>query len=312
MSGAVAAAAAAYFRELQARICTALEDEERAAHVEAGRAVAGAVRFVNEPWQHADGGGGLTRVLSRGALFEQGGVNTSAVSTALPATLAATLPGDGAAVAAAGLSLVVHPRSPHVPTVHLNLRCLQRGATLWFGGGADLTPCYPVPEDVVHFHRVLKGACDRHDPDFYADFKRQCDEYFYLPHRGETRGVGGIFFDYLRRDPERDLAFVRGVGDAFLEAYVPIVRRRRGVPYGEPERQFQLLRRGRYVEFNLLYDRGTRFGLETGGRTESILMSLPPLARWEHGAVAAAGTPEAHLADWLCPRDWLGEAGARA
>jgi coproporphyrinogen III oxidase len=210
-------------------------------------------------------------------------------------------------VSASGISLVLHPRSPHVPIVHMNLRCLQRGAALWFGGGADLTPCYPVREDVVHFHRRLKDACDRHDPGWYADFKRQCDEYFHLPHRGETRGVGGVFFDYLRRDPARDLAFVREVGDAFLEAYLPIVRRRRALPYGERERQFQLLRRGRYVEFNLLYDRGTRFGLETAGRTDSILMSLPPLARWEYGATAEAGTPEADLADWLRPRDWLGE-----
>jgi coproporphyrinogen III oxidase len=305
----VAADAGAYFRALQERICVALEEEERAARAAVGHAVAGAAGFTRDAWQHADSGGGLTRVIAGGELFEQGGVNTSAVTATPPPALLATLPGDGATVAAAGISLVLHPRSPHVPTVHMNLRCLQRGAALWFGGGADLTPCYPVREDVVHFHRSLKSACDRYDPGFYADFKRQCDEYFYLPHRGETRGVGGIFFDYLRRDPERDLAFVRDVGDAFLEAYLPIVGRRRGEPYGERERQFQLLRRGRYVEYNLLHDRGTRFGLETGGRTDSILMSLPPLARWEYGATAAAGSPEAALADWLRPRDWLDEAG---
>jgi coproporphyrinogen III oxidase len=304
----VARDAAACFRELQERICAAFEAEERAARAAAGRAVGGAPGFSRDAWQHARGGGGLTRVIRDAAVLEQGGVNFSEVTTTPPQALAATLPGDGPEVHAAGISLVLHPRSPHVPTVHMNLRCLQRGATLWFGGGADLTPCYPVREDVLHFHRTLKAACDRHDPAFYPDFKRQCDEYFTLPHRGETRGVGGIFFDYLRRDPARDLAFVRDVGEAFLEAYLPIVRRRQTQPYGERERQFQLLRRGRYVEFNLLYDRGTRFGLETGGRTESILMSLPPLARWEYGAAPAAGTPEGELADWLRPRDWLGEA----
>ena len=281
--------------DLQGTIVAALE------------AADGAGRFARDEWRRPGGGGGVTRVLAEGDRFEKAGVNVSRVHGPVPPRMAARLPGDGDEFAAVGLSLVIHPRNPWVPTTHANVRLLARGSKAWFGGGADLTPCYPVQEDVVHFHRRLKAACDRHDPGWYADFKRQCDEYFHLPHRGETRGVGGVFFDYLRRDPARDLAFVREVGDAFLEAYLPIVRRRRALPYGERERQFQLLRRGRYVEFNLLYDRGTRFGLETAGRTDSILMSLPPLARWEYGATAEAGTPEADLADWLRPRDWLGE-----
>jgi coproporphyrinogen III oxidase len=245
-------------------------------------------------------------VLSDGAVFEKAGVNTSRVAGELKPEFAAQLPGDGLAFAAAGVSLVLHPKSPMVPTVHANFRCLRRGAALWFGGGADLTPYYPVLDDVVHFHATWKAACDRHDAAFYPRFKRGCDEYFYLPHRRETRGVGGIFFDYLQRDPTRDLAFVADAGGAFLEAYLPILARRRADPWGERERAFQLLRRGRYVEFNLLYDRGTTFGLKTDGRAESILMSLPPLARWEYDVQHEPGTREAALADWLRPRDWLG------
>jgi coproporphyrinogen III oxidase len=189
--------------------------------------------------------------------------------------------------------------------VHANFRCLRRGWALWFGGGSDLTPYYPEREDVVHFHRAWKDVCDRHDPAFYARFKKWCDEYFFLPHRQETRGVGGIFFDYLQRDNDKDFAFVRDAGDAFLDAYLPIVRRRRELPFGERERNFQLLRRGRYVEFNLLYDRGTTFGLKTDGRVESILMSLPPLVRWEYDPRFSPGSREALLAGWLKPQDWL-------
>jgi coproporphyrinogen III oxidase len=295
---AIAAQADACFRELQAAICAALEAED------------GAARFTSERWERPGGGGGLTRVLTGGAVFEQAGVNTSAVHGELAPEAAAGMPGDGRAFTAAGVSLVLHPRSPHVPTVHANFRCLTRGRALWFGGGADLTPYYPVLEDVRHFHRTLRAACDRHDPAFYPRFKRWADEYFYLPHRRETRGVGGVFFDYLTRDPGADLAFVRDLGAAFLPAYRPIVGRRRGEPYGDGERQFQLLRRGRYVEFNLLYDRGTRFGLQTGGRTESILMSLPPAVRWAEGASYPPGSREAELGRWLTPTDWLaGESG---
>jgi coproporphyrinogen III oxidase len=283
------------FRSLQSQICAGLE------------AADGAARFVEDAWERPGGGGGLTRVLTEGALFERAGVNSSTVHGELKPDFAAQLPGDGARFFACGVSLVLHPRSPRVPTVHANFRCLQRGAALWFGGGADLTPYYPVREDVLHFHRTWKAVCDRHDPEFYPRFKAWCDRYFYLPHRRETRGVGGIFFDDLRRDPERDLAFVADAGAAFLDAYLPIVERRRGEPWGERERAFQLLRRGRYVEFNLLYDRGTTFGLKTDGRTESILMSMPPLARWEYDARFPPGSEEAALADWLRPRDWLDE-----
>jgi coproporphyrinogen III oxidase len=285
-----------FFAALQERICAALEQED------------GSARFRSDVWERAGGGGGTSRVLAGGQLFEKAGVNISAVHGEMRPEFAATLPGDGTAFFATGISLVLHPQSPRVPTVHANFRCIRRGSARWFGGGADLTPYYPVREDVVHFHRTWKAACDRHDPDFYPRYKKWCDEYFYLPHRGETRGVGGIFFDQLQRgEPERDFAFVREVGEAFLEAYLPIVRRRRHDSWGERERQFQLLRRGRYVEFNLLYDRGTMFGLKTDGRTESILMSLPPLVRWEYDARFPSDSDEAQLADWLRPRDWLGE-----
>jgi coproporphyrinogen III oxidase len=285
--------ASEFFRGLQARICAALEAED------------GGARFRADEWTRAGGGGGLTRVLADGAVFEKAGVNTSTVHGTLKPDFAAQLPGDGLEFFASGVSLVIHPRSPRVPTVHANFRCLARGGALWFGGGADLTPYYPVREDVVHFHTTWKAVCDRHAPDFYARFKKWCDEYFYLPHRGETRGVGGIFFDQLMRDVERDFAFVRDAGDAFLDAYLPIVQRRRDDAWGERERSFQLLRRGRYVEFNLLYDRGTTFGLRTDGRTESILMSLPPLVRWEYDARFPHGSDEAALSDWLRPQDWL-------
>jgi len=284
-----------FFRHLQDRICAALEAED------------GAAKFLTDAWQRPGGGGGITRVISGGALLEKGGVNTSSVHGTFKPEFAASMPGDGLEFFACGVSLVLHPSSPRVPTVHANFRCLRRGGALWFGGGADLTPYYPVREDVVHFHRSWKSVCDRHDPEFYPRFKKWCDEYFYLPHRGETRGVGGLFFDQLMRDPERDFAFVRDAGEAFLDAYLPIARRRRADAYGDRERQFQLLRRGRYVEFNLLYDRGTTFGLKTDGRTESILMSLPPLARWEYDARFPPDSPEAALGDWLKPRDWLSE-----
>ena len=285
--------AAAYFRSLQDRICDSLE------------AADGVAKFRHDTWVRPAGGGGLTRVITDGALFEKGGVNTSTVHGELKPELASAMPGDGVAFSATGISLVLHPRSPMIPTVHANFRCLRRGGALWFGGGADLTPYYPEREDVRHFHTTWKSVCDRHDPTFFAKYKKWCDDYFYLPHRRETRGVGGIFFDYLTRDTERDFAFVKDAGKAFLDAYLPIVERRRDAPCGERERQFQLYRRGRYVEFNLLYDRGTVFGLKTDGRVESILMSLPPIARWEYDPKFEAGSREADLSNWLKPTDWL-------
>ncbi len=293
MTEPIEARAETFFRELQQTICGALETED------------GTALFRADEWQRPGGGGGISRVLTDGALFEKAGVNFSSVHGQLKPDFAGALPGDGLDFFASGISLVLHPKSPMVPTVHANFRVLRRGEARWFGGGADLTPYYPEREDAVHFHRAWKTVCDRHDPTCYPRFKKWCDEYFYLPHRQETRGIGGIFFDTLQRDAERDFAFVRDAGATFLEAYLPIVRRRRELIYGDRERSFQLLRRGRYVEFNLLYDRGTTFGLKTDGRTESILMSLPPLVRWEYDARFPPGSREAQLADWLKPQEWL-------
>ena len=274
--------------------------------------------FRETAWQRRDGGGGRSRVLEGGTVFEKAGVNTSAVwGTLDPAAAQAMgggtgLPDTGLPFFATGVSVVVHPGNPMVPTVHCNYRYFERGdgtlpGSWWFGGGADLTPSYLFEEDVRHFHRVHKDACDRHDPAFYPAFKRWCDEYFTLAHRGETRGVGGIFFDGLN-DWEADdlLAFVAECAAAFLPAYLPIVERRAGTPYTAEQRDWQLVRRGRYVEFNLIYDRGTSFGLRTGGRTESVLMSLPPEARWTSDREPRPGTPEATLLEVLrAPREWV-------
>jgi len=290
---------------LQHSICQALEAIE--AKYAGGRTPG---RFRHDPWDRRGGGGGVSAVLSDGVVFEKAGVNVSTVHGQFPPDLAHTMPGDGLDFFATGVSLVLHPRNPHVPTTHANFRFLRRGSAGWFGGGADLTPCYPRIEDAVHFHRVLKESCDRHDPSYYPRFKAWCDEYFFLKHRGETRGVGGLFFDYLSEDLPAVHSFWRDVGAAFLAAYLPIVERRVLTPYGERERQFQLYRRGRYVEFNLLYDRGTVFGLKTDGRVESILMSLPPLVRWEYDYRPEPGSCEAALVDFLRPRDWLTEAAA--
>jgi coproporphyrinogen III oxidase len=249
-------------------------------------------------------------------VFEQAGVNFSHVMGAkLPASASAQRPElHDAQWLAAGVSLVLHPLNPYVPTTHCNVRffCATQQDTVawWFGGGFDLTPYYPFDEDVLHWHRTAQQACAPFGDDVYARHKDWCDRYFFLKHRNETRGVGGLFFDDLNAPSfEACFAFARSVGDAFPRAWLPIAERRRATPYGERERSFQLLRRGRYVEFNLVYDRGTLFGLQTGGRAESILMSLPPLARWEYGWRPPPGSAEEALArDWLRPRDWLGEA----
>ncbi|MGH8032582.1 MAG: oxygen-dependent coproporphyrinogen oxidase [Luteimonas sp.] len=289
-----------YLIALQDRLCAALET------------VDGQARFVEDLWTRDEGGGGRTRMLRDGAVFEQAGVGFSDVSgSTLPPSATAARPElAGASWRAVGVSLVLHPRNPHVPTTHANVRHFQAqrdGETVawWFGGGFDLTPFYPVDDDVCHWHRTARDLCAPFGEDRYAAHKRWCDEYFLLKHRGETRGVGGLFFDDLHSDFERDFAYLRAVGDGFLDAYLPIVDRRRETPYGERERAFQLYRRGRYVEFNLVWDRGTLFGLQSGGRTESILMSLPPLARWEYGFAAEPGSAEARLADYLRPHDWL-------
>ena len=274
-------------------------------------------RFSRDRWQRPGGGGGESRVLKDGGLIEQGGVNFSEVAgEALPASATHDRPAlAGAPFSAMGVSLVLHPRNPHVPTTHMNLRYFiaePAGAepAWWFGGGFDLTPYYVVHADVLHWHRVAREACAGGPPGDYAKFKSWCDRYFTLPHRNETRGVGGLFFDDLNEpDFESCFAFARRVGAAFPQAWLPIAERRRRVAYGEREREFQLLRRGRYVEFNLVHDRGTLFGLQTGGRTESILMSLPPLVRWEYGWTPEPGSAEETLYhDYLRPRDWLGEA----
>jgi coproporphyrinogen III oxidase len=282
-----------YFRSLQDRITRGLEELDGST-------------FKEDLWHREGGGGGRTRVLEEGRIFEKAGVNFSAVAGNLPEEFAAKIPrGDGTAFFATGVSLVLHPRSPMVPTVHANFRYLEKGSASWFGGGSDLTPYYPMLEDAVHFHATIKKACDRHDPTYYPRFKKWCDEYFFLKHRGETRGVGGVFFDYLEGDTEKNFAFVSDLGDHFLEMYVPIALRRHEMPYEERHRQFQLCRRGRYVEFNLLYDRGTIFGLETRGRTESILMSLPPSVRWVYDFKPEPGSLEERNMEFFKPRDWL-------
>jgi coproporphyrinogen III oxidase len=289
--------AAALFRDLQDTVCAGLEGLD------------GRGRFREDAWERPGGGGGRSRVLSDGGVFEKAGVNFSLVHGEMSEEFARQVPGEGRAFTAAGVSLVLHPASPMVPTVHANFRFLTKGDRQWFGGGADLTPYYPFREDVVHFHRVWKRVCERHGPPVdYRRFKAWCDEYFHLPHRGEARGVGGIFFDYLEGDFDRLFAFVRDCGNAFLEAYLPIARRRKDEPYTPEQRAFQEYRRGRYVEFNLLYDRGTVFGLKTGGRVESILMSLPPRVRWPYDYRPAPGSREAELTEYyLKPRDWAEE-----
>jgi coproporphyrinogen III oxidase len=281
-----------YFKELQDRIAGAVEELDDS-------------RFREDAWAREGGGGGRTRVLEEGNVFEKAGVNFSSVHGNLPEEFAAKIPlGSGTKFFATGVSLVFHPRNPMVPAVHANFRYLEKGDAQWFGGGMDLTPYYPQAEDASHFHRTIKQACDRHDAGFYPRFKKWCDEYFALKHRGEMRGVGGIFFDYLQGDRQKHFNFVQDVGNAFLDAYIPIARRRMNEPYGEYERQYQLYRRGRYVEFNLLYDRGTIFGLETRGRTESILMSLPPLVRWVYDFKPNPGSREEKALEFYQPRDW--------
>ncbi len=291
-----------YLASLQERITTALEQ------------VDGGARFREDAWQRSEGGGGRTRVLTQGTLFEQAGVNFSYVhGQRLPPSATVQRPELAeCAFRALGVSLVIHPFNPYVPTSHCNVRFFvadkpQAAAIWWFGGGFDLTPCYGFEEDVMHWHRSARAACDGFDQRYYARFKPWCDEYFLIKHRGEPRGVGGLFFDDLNENGfEHCFGFMKSVGDHFLPAYLPIVERRKDMPYGEREREFQLYRRGRYVEFNLVYDRGTLFGLQSGGRTESILMSLPPRVAWRYNWQPEPGSPEAKLyADFLKPKDWL-------
>ncbi len=298
-----------YLLDLQDRLCAALAAED------------GGSGFREDAWQRPEGGGGRSRVIENGRVFEKGGVNFSHVfGERLPPSATAARPElGGRSFHAVGVSWVLHPENPHVPTSHGNVRFLiaekpGEEPVWWFGGGFDLTPFYPVREDVLHWHRVARDACAPFGDDVYPRFKAWCDDYFYLKHRDETRGVGGLFFDDLNQGGfDECFAFQRAVGDAFLEAYLPIVRRRRETPWRQRERDFQLYRRGRYVEFNLVWDRGTLFGLQSGGRTESILMSMPPLVRWEYAWTPEPGSAEERLyRDYLRPRDWLGEEEARS
>lgn len=305
MSGSIdIAAVRAYLLGLQDRICAAVEAED------------GGARFAEDSWERPGGGGGRSRVLADGGVFEQAGVGFSHVfGPGLPPSATAQRPDlAGRSFEAIGVSLVFHPHNPYVPTTHMNVRFFLaekegHDPVWWFGGGFDLTPYYGFEEDAVHFHRTARAACEPFGPEVYPRYKKWCDEYFFLRHRGEPRGIGGLFFDDLHEGGfERCFEFLRGVGDHLLPAYLPILRRRRDMPYGERERDFQLYRRGRYVEFNLVWDRGTLFGLQSGGRTESILMSLPPLVRWRYSWHPEPGTPEARLyTEFLRPRDWADE-----
>jgi coproporphyrinogen III oxidase len=284
----------AYFQELQNRICRDLEELD------------GEGRFHEDRWNYSGGGGGKTRILEGGAVLEKAGVNFSAIASVLPPAMAAKLKTSPEPFFATGVSLVLHPVNPMVPIVHMNVRYFEQASgNRWFGGGADLSPCYPFLKDIQHFHRTLKAACDAHAISYYPRFKKWCDEYFFIKHRNETRGVGGIFFDQLHGDTAADFAFVQSVGDAFLPAYLPIAYANRTMPYTAREKNFQLIRRSRYVEFNLVYDRGTAFGLETQGRIESILMSLPPAAQWPYAWVPEPGSAESELSQFLVPQDWL-------
>ncbi len=309
---------------LQDEICSGLE------------LIDGEGKFQEETWERPEGGGGRSRVMSEGRIFEQGGVNFSEVQgEELPPSILNQRPeAKGHPWFATGTSMVLHPRNPYIPTVHLNYRYFEAGPVWWFGGGADLTPFYPFLEDARHFHRTHKNACDSVSPELHKVFKPWCDEYFFLKHRNETRGIGGIFYDYqdgtgvLYKGQNPDgpaatiskelgthpkswdelFALAKACGKAFLPSYLPIIEKRKNYEYGSKERQFQLYRRGRYVEFNLVWDRGTIFGLQTNGRTESILMSLPPLARWEYGYKADHGSREELLTDLFTkPQDWFND-----
>jgi coproporphyrinogen III oxidase len=291
-----------YLKGLQRSICEELS------------AIDGAASFETESWDRPEGGGGISRVLAEGDVFEKGGVNFSYVEGGkMPGSATQHRPElAGRSFKAMGVSLVMHPRNPYAPTSHANVRCFVaekegEAPVWWMGGGFDLTPYYGREEDVVHWHQTAKNACDPFGDDVHAKYKKWCDDYFYLPHRAEPRGVGGLFYDDLNEwGFKKSFDFMQSVGDSFSKAYVPIVLNNKDRDYGERERQWQLYRRGRYVEFNLVFDRGTLFGLQSNGRTEAILMSLPPLVRWDYGVTPEPGTPEAELLDYyLKPKDWV-------
>ena len=284
-----------YFQQLQNTICKKLEEVDVKE------------KFLEDVWQHSESGGGKTRVIQNGSIFEKAGINFSAITSSLSESFAKKLNVAPQKIFATGVSLVIHPYSPFIPTTHLNVRFLQlENGESWFGGGMDLTPYYLYEDDAKHFHSVLKNVCDKHDASFYQRFKQWCDEYFFIKHRNEARGIGGIFFDYLKEDLEKTFSFVQDVGNSFLEAYFPIVERRKNETWNAPQKEWQLIRRGRYVEFNLVYDRGTLFGLETQGRTESILMSLPLEVKWKYNFVPQKNSREEKLLDVLhTPIEWI-------
>lgn len=290
-----------FLKGLQDQICNALEKAD------------GEAKFVEDNWVRAEGGGGRTRVITNGNVIEQGGVNFSLVSgDKLPPSASVNRPElAGRTWKACGVSLVIHPKNPYIPTSHANVRFFiaeKEGEepVWWFGGGFDLTPFYAFEDDIIHWHQTAKNLCQPFDESIYQVHKEWCDDYFYLKHRDETRGVGGLFFDDLNKwGFDKSFDYIKAVGAGFIDAYIPIIEKRKNIEYGERERQFQLYRRGRYVEFNLVFDRGTLFGLQSGGRTESILMSMPPLARWEYNYQAEASSEEYKLNEYLMPRSWV-------
>jgi len=292
-----------YIRNLQDQICHALEEAD------------GSARFREDHWERPGGGGGRTRVIENGNVFEKGGVNISEVYGTLPESMQQYFGVTDSDFFACGLSLVIHPESPHVPTVHANWRYFElydskgQVVTSWFGGGQDLTPYYLYDEDARHFHQVCKTACDKHHPDYYPTYKKRCDEYFFNAHRDEARGIGGLFFDYLKETNDSTMQdwynFVTEIGNSFIKAYLPIVEKRKSMPYTQQQRDWQEIRRGRYVEFNLVHDKGTLFGLRTKGRIESILISLPPHVQWQYDHEPKAGSEEAKLLEVLKnPKEW--------
>lgn len=285
-----------FFKDLQDRICRDLEQLDGSE-----------TRFLEDLWERPGGGGGRTRVYPGGQILEKGGVNFSHVYGPMPDKISEKLGFEaGQNFHATGVSIVIHPSHPYIPIIHMNVRYFEiENGVHWFGGGIDVSPAYIFKDQAVGFHQLLKDACDKSDPTYYPKFKEWCDEYFYIKHRKETRGIGGIFFDHLKEDKAKNWEFLKSIGNSFVPAYTELVNANRDKKFGEPELSWQLLRRSRYVEFNLVYDRGTKFGLDTDGRTESILMSMPPLARWEYDHHPEEGSPEAETQSLLKAIDWL-------
>ncbi|PCJ61819.1 MAG: oxygen-dependent coproporphyrinogen oxidase [Planctomycetota bacterium] len=281
-------------KNLQTKICNGLESEDT-------------IKFISDKWDRPEGGGGITNVIQNGSVFEKGGVNISSVHGVMPKEMAERLKTHEQNFAACGLSLVMHPYSPRIPTIHMNIRYFEmEDGSFWYGGGVDLTPYFPHKEDFQHFHQTMKKACDSIDHELHSNYKAECDSYFTIEHRNEMRGIGGVFFDYLKDDGDKNFTLVKAIGDAFLPSYLPIVQKRRDEDFIADDKQFQLIRRGRYVEFNLIYDRGTLFGLKTNGRVESILMSLPKEVNFIYDWKPEEGSVHAEMLRYYQPCDWVG------